>query len=190
MWLNDWGEAASLNFFPSKPDIPVAIQHNFITHLRKAYRGYAKNAGCGIVSVEIESIAGIPSLEVVLKKSLNPRGFAFLGSLTIPLHDFSYMIRFEAMERGTTGYREAVVMMIEQPIPQVDKQTGKILGWIQDPYDSAYDADAWYNPADQIKYDQEFDSHPLTRVRQHLKKLKQTIEVDPFVSASPVHTGL
>ncbi|HNH82838.1 MAG TPA: hypothetical protein PL157_10740 [Acidobacteriota bacterium] len=190
IWTNDAGEALSLSFFEEKPDIPVAIKPEKINELRKAYRGFAKQSGAAIISVEIVSICGIPSLEVILKKPFQGRpGFAFLGSVTIPLRDFSYVIRFESLEQGTTGIREATVMMLEQPIPQIDKQTSKILGWVKDPYDAKFDKGALYNLADQEKYDQMFEFHPLTRVRGHLHRLKQTIQIDSYVTDYPRHSG-
>ena len=107
----------------------------------------------------------------------------YAGSCLIPRADFSYVVRFEAVESSPTGLKEAMILMTNKQY-EGDPVSGKIMGWNRDPYDPAFDDTAIYSAADDETHDAQFPEHPLARIRQHLRDLPQNITLDPMVLKS------
>jgi len=88
----------------------------------------------------------------------------YVGSITIPFRDFSFVVKIQCPERGTTGVREAVLF-------QKQFSAGKVkLG-----PDRKIAGD--WNPDDE-QYDPQFPQHPISRVRKVLRRIEATCAVD------------
>jgi hypothetical protein len=85
-----------------------------------------------------------------------------------------------AGETGTTGVREAVVT---SELINAGKMTVSEFerSWAQDPYDPSYhgvDRSVLRFMSDDASYDGRFPDHPLSRIRQVLTILPQSIQSD------------
>lgn len=188
VFLNDSGDQLSLNYFSSIPDIGANIEDE--NAIRCFYRTTAEANSVALVEADVVKLDGLRAVRTVLKVRLVPRGFAFLGSFTIPFAQCSFVLKFQSLERGTTGAREAAVMVIEGARFSVDEESGKILGWAQDPYDPSYQGSFMRNFADDSRFDKAFPEHPLSKVRRYLEELSYTVcisdsvkQLSPFVYA-------
>ncbi|NES80681.1 MAG: hypothetical protein F6K10_04355 [Moorea sp. SIO2B7] len=172
------GDIASLNFFDIVPDLPSAVKQENITFFRNLYRHIVSTVNGGIVSVEIIDIKNIPSVEVILKIPQNPTGMSYIGSVTLPFKDFSFVMKYECPEHGMTGIRDTLIAVkIGDELEHTPN--GIPIGWMKDPYDSEYDSNARYNLSAQEKYDELFPEHPLTRVRNYLRNLSSNLMIHP-----------
>ena len=99
-----------------------------------------------------------------------------------------------AVTMGATGAREAAVTMVrfqkerpeEEPVPPdaaplpglIDRGPNptRMKGWFLDPYDSKYDSMASHTLSDDPKYDEQFPSHPLSRVRRQFPEILDALE--------------
>jgi hypothetical protein len=174
-WLNDVGEPTSLHFFDLRPNIPIALDDR--EGLRTWYRGVALGAGLGLIDFAIVDIDEIPSIRVVLKGVLDNatgHGRTYVGSLTIPFDNFSFVIKAQYREWGVTGSREAV--MIDRLWAR--GVNAPMQGWIVDSSDPT-PAHLAMNVSEEPRYDSEFPKHPLSRVRSSLDRLQTSIRIAP-----------
>jgi hypothetical protein len=199
VWSDDDGDFLAVNLFHVTPDIPPPSDG--VQHLRDYFRQQCAAPDSGIVEVEVVSICGIPCGRLVVKSRMRPTGFTFQGTCVIPKRDFSFVIRVQCLERGTTGAREASVMLVELPNPEYEpdpdqkqhslfrsaKPLGRMKGWFKDPYDSSFDAGALRTLADDDKYDSKFPTHPLSRARRKIDSVIATIKFGKDVLATPNH---
>lgn len=181
VFRNADGDALSINHFNQIPDIGADITDTGA--LRAFYRKAAESNGLAMIEVDSVQLAGLSAVRTILKVRLQPRGFAFIGSFTVPFADCSYVIKVQSAEQGITGARETTVLLMQEKPAEADEHTGKIIGWEQDPYDAAHQGPFMRNRADDEKYDATFPDHPLSRVRRHLRQLSQELEVAPTIRA-------
>jgi len=174
---NAAGDVLSINYFPMVPDIAADISD--AGALRVFYRRAAESNNAAIVEVDPVRVSNVPAVRTILKARLEPTGFVYIGSYTLPFSDCSYVIKVHSVERGITGMRETAVMMMQLKPFEVDELTGKILGWEQDPYDSSYRGQFMRNRADDPQFDVQFPEHPLSKVRHYLNELAADLEVGP-----------
>jgi hypothetical protein len=106
--------------------------------------------------------------------------------LIIPFRRASVIWTLVAGEEGTTGVREAVVttQLLQEGVLTLDSCTQT---WAQDPYDAQYRALARVDSgvlrylSDDARFDSQFPSHPLSRVRNRLRAILDELEVDESV---------
>lgn len=182
LFTNDSGDGFSINYFPKVPDIEADVSDALA--LRAFYRAAAESSGVAMLEVDPTRIAGLPAVRTILKARLQPTGFAFIGSYTLPFADCSYVLKCQSVERGVTGMREAAVLVMQTVPMPMDEQTGKLIGWEQDPYDPSIRGRFMRNRADDEQYDAEFPAHPLSRVRRYLKELGEQLDVSPAIAAA------
>lgn len=165
------GMAFSVDFFALPPDIGASLTN--ISGLQRFYRDALVRNGVALIECDVIAISGFIGVRVVAKAALEPRGFAFLGSVTVPFRDCSYVLKFQAAEGQPTGLREAMVMMEVMDVGDinVDDESGRISGWCADPYDPDLEYQPMRNQADAVHWDAKFPGHPLSRVRAALDDL-------------------
>jgi hypothetical protein len=181
-YRNEYGDALSINYFPTVPDIEAGLDD--LPGLRMFYRRSAEIHGVALVEADVLSLHGLKAVRTIMKARLDPRGFAFLGSYTLPFADRSFVLKLQSLEQGVTGIREATVMAMDGN-PRIDEATGKIIGWEQDPYDPGYQASFMRNKADDSQYDASFPDHPLSKVRRYLAQLSGCVEIAPDLKSLP-----
>lgn len=179
-YANAAGDLLSINFYPAIPDIPVDVSD--VQALRSCYRSVSESYELALLEVETAEFSGVPAIRTLLKARLDPTGFGFIGSFTLPFADHSYVIKVQSLEEGITGVREAAVLMMSGFSPEVDEKTGKMIGWEQDPYDPGYQGAFMSNRADHPRYDAQFPDHPLSKARGYLNELAGQLRLAPAIT--------
>ena len=171
IWTNTFGDILSLNFFYENPNLPEFVAD--IHSLRNFYRDVISESHGSIVEVEKEFLGDFVLIKSIFKISQEITGFIFLASYSLIMESYTFIIKVECPEKGTTGLRESTVLMmcgIDGSIPK-----GSMEGWFYDPYDPALNDKVSTNISDQEKYDRFFPNHPLTRARATLNQIKKKI---------------
>ena len=64
-----------------------------------------------------------------------------------------------------------------QPPPTPESTGRRIKGWYKDPYDPEFDAMASYSGTDDVKYDDRFRKHALSRIRATFPDIVSSIQI-------------
>jgi hypothetical protein len=172
VWFTKDGDGISLNFFDAPPNLPSDVKSS--EQVRDFYLSMLQGTPTKLVEMRITRISGCPAIRLILKSPHKPQkasGMTYLGSITIPFRDFSYVVKCQCHERGTTGIREAILfdLMRSSGVISIDS-SGKITGeWNSDA--EAHDAD--------------FPQHPLSKLRKLLGQIEATGEIDPATRSEP-----
>ena len=164
VWFLPEGGGVGIYFFPLKPDLPKAAS---MAQLREYYASMSdartQNLECRILPID-----GVRSIWLVSKTSEEQaQGFAYVGSLTIPFRDFSFVIKIQCHEQGMTGMREAVL---------VDEAFRKGTGRMED---GRFVPVGW--SFDDEQFDERFPRHPLSQVRRELRQIVPTVRIEAKV---------
>lgn len=176
------GDVFSINFFDKKPDIGASLGN--VAGIRDFYREMLIPNNMGLLECDVRNIDGTPSVYMLAKQLMKPRGFVFLASHTIPRRDCSFVLKYQAVESGMTGIRESAVMAM-LPTPEIDEHTSKIIGWCTDPYDESLEYAVMCNKADSREYDNQFPDHPLSRTRKFMDELPNVVSVSERFRKAP-----
>ena len=163
-WRNSMADGLSLNFFSIKPDIPFNLSE--VEILQKFYRENVQRANGQLVEFDVSSVNGIAIIRTIFKFPQQPHGMFYIASLTLPYEQFSFVIKTQCHEHGTTGIRESIVM-------------SQLLG------DGKFDIAELSKISEDEKYDSMFPEHPLSRSRAYLKTTIQTLNVTPEIQKAP-----
>ena len=165
------GHAAvlSLHFFDVPPDLPVRPEDK--PALQAYYRNMIQAQHGGLVEVAAGVLPNtrINVIKTIFKVPREPRGTGYIGSLTLPFRQCSYVVKIQAEEAGMTGMREAVIADKLFREGKISFGENDLPGWAADPYDPAWKQGTLMNLAEREEYDHLFPGHPLTIVRDGLK---------------------
>jgi hypothetical protein len=187
-WRTAGGDFVTLNYFLGVPNLGGPLSD--LAKVRAGYRTTAVRAGGAIVEVEPRVIAGCAALRTILKIPQRPTGMIYIGALTLPFRDFSYVVKTQCAEVGTTGMRDATVFAIMMAKGEISfDQDGAPSNWMRDPYDAAVSSPFMRNPSEDPDYDGDFPDHPLSLVRALLRHLEQTLQVAPEVKSEAKFEG-
>jgi hypothetical protein len=183
-WSNDKNQYLSLHFFEESPDIPCRLDN--LDGLRSAYRNGLTHSGGALISVDRVQAGGMDCIKLLFKTKKPDHGMVYVGSLTFPFADFSYVVKVQCAESGVTGMRDAIVMdqLMAVGVVSLDPQTKVVAGWSSDPYDPEFRADFLRNQSDDEAYDAQFPEHPLSEVRGSLARIIDSIAADDAVLKS------
>jgi hypothetical protein len=169
VWFSESGDGVSLNFFNKQPDLPSGIESP--EQLRNAYLAMLKNTAAKLVEVRPVTVSRCRAIRLIIKVPQQPNGMTYVGSITVPFRDFSYVIKAQCEERGMTGLREAVMF---EKLVAAGKVTisdaGKVVG--QHDYDDE-------------QYDSQFPQHPLSRLRNLLNQIETSCAIAPDIQSFP-----
>jgi hypothetical protein len=165
VWFTADGDGVGLNLFPVAPDLPTGL--NSLEQLQKFYLSQMSNSAARLVELRVEPLDSCSTVRLIIKMPQNPSGMTYVGSLTLPFRDFSFVIKVQCQEAGITGIREASLL-------------DRLLGSGMDP-----DAAMANLNADDEKYDPEFPGHPLSRLRRILNDIEASLSVGPSVKSAP-----
>jgi hypothetical protein len=185
VWHTGSGDGLGLYHFAKAPDLAVDVDD--LAAVRTFYRASANAGGVGIVEVQTGRVDGCPIIRTVLKAP-QPTGMVYVGSLTLPFRDCSYVIKAQCAEHGTTGVREAVVLdalMHSGDLAAAPGPDGRIPGWEQDPYDPRAISRVMRNRSEDERYDARFATHPLSRARALLQRIQTTLRIADAVRSLP-----
>ena len=174
-WLNpEQSQSLTVNFFDKKPDLPTIKQEET---LRQFFRQQLIAANGGIVEVNIKQWANCSYVKNVFKIPQEPSGMTYLGSLIFPFKQYSYVVKIQAIEVGTTGMRESVIMNNLLAAGAIDVGENGLAGWSQDPYQPDFKEGTPMNLAEVEAYDVQFTTHPLSQIRQGLRLIEEELEL-------------
>jgi hypothetical protein len=169
VWFLSEGGGVGLYFFPRKPDLPIRAAS--VGQLRDSYT--AQMGGkLQVVECKVLPLDGVPGIWLIVKGlDEQTRGAVYVGSLTIPFRDFSFVIKIQCQEQGTTGMREALLVA-----EALQKGTGRIEG-------DRFVPNGW--SVDDEQFDDKLPQHPLSRVRRELRHIASSVHIEPKVRAEP-----
>lgn len=184
IWLTPNGDKLALFHFEIAPDIEADLDDN--ESLRAFYRANAHRAGLGVLEIETIVVDSLLAVRTLFKMAQRRCGRTYIGALTFPFRNFSYVLRVESPELGMTGTRETYVtakLLATQRMPEDFPS-----GWLDDPYDSNESGPMTRNISERPEYDSLFPDHPLSRARHVLHHLHRTITIDNSVKPLPKFT--
>jgi hypothetical protein len=150
IWYTPDGDGIGLSFFQVPPDLPR--QTKTTAELQEFYSRRIGDGQVKMVEFRLLGTANVASIWMVLGIPQPSRAVTYVGSLTISFAEFSFVIKMQCEERGTTGFREAVLL---------DKalQTGAVI------VDAGGNLKGDLN-SDDACHDIQFPNHPLSRLRR------------------------
>jgi len=174
-WFNpSTNDQVGLNYFDQVPDLPAALDD--IASLRHGLAHLTSEVGC-LVEAHVVHLGPVPTLLQIVKLPIpnQPSGQAFLASFTVVKANASAVLKFQAVEQGMTGMREAVLMA----------QVG-FDNWFQPhPYAPEVQGKLPFHVGDDPRFDAQFPQHPLSRARAWAHHVARTGQVDPRFAALP-----
>ncbi len=178
VWVNPEESALiSLNFFNLQPNIPTVKN---LDVLRNFYRNSISESKGGIIEVSLLKVHDIPSIKTIFKIPQPQSGMTYIASVTIPFENYSFVIKIQAAEVGTTGIRDA--MILNEMLASGEVTFGEqIENWFADPYDPDFKKGTPMNKSEQEKYDTEFPEHPLSIARASITKAIQETSFKPEI---------
>src|SRR5262245_13464974 len=184
------GDGLGLYSYTIPPNIEADL--NDVAGLRAFYRRTAHDAGLGVIEIEHVIVDGCPVVRTLFKVAQEPTGRTYLGALTFPFRDFSYVLKAQCAEHGMTGLRDTIVSMNLMQAGEVglDTNTGAMTGWLDDPYDPNERGPMTRNRSERPEFDAQFPEHPLSRARWVLDYLQRTAQVNEAVRQLPAYTWL
>jgi len=108
---------------------------------------------------------------MILKVPRQPHGMDYVGSLTIPFAEFSFVIKMQCEERGITGMREAALFLLTQKEGTVTLTPGGTL------------VGDWNT--DDERHDASFPDHPVSRLRRNFSHIIHTLRIDEATQGRP-----
>jgi hypothetical protein len=162
VWYTPDGDGVGLYFFALPPDIPKGAAS--VTVLQAFHEQRVSKGNTRVVETAIKILDGCKSVYVIMKAPQSPSGMTYVGSFTLPFKDFSYVLKVQCQERGPTGFREAVLYDAHAA---ARAQSGTPFNF------------------DDAKYDDQFPTHPLSRLRSTLKKIQGAVRIDTRLKSAP-----
>ncbi|MFJ6569282.1 hypothetical protein ACIQNU_17835 [Streptomyces sp. NPDC091292] len=178
VWTDARGLVVSVHFFPLVPDLPARLDEP-----ERLLFGLAQNTagvGGGLIEAEFGAVDRVPAVRQLIKV---PRpggpGQVFLGSWTVPKAGCSTVLKVQAGEGATTGFREATVLA----------QVGPADYFRPHPYATGLQGGLPYHVGDHEGWDPQFPDHPLTLVRATLRRITPTVTFDERFKVLPPFAG-
>jgi hypothetical protein len=158
----------SENWFPIPPDLP-SLQEKEIRALYDVLLGEQQPDTHGrtprLLHIAVHHETPVPVVLTLIRVVVpGDRRYSFVGSITLPLAECSWVVKVQSSEGGTTGVRETLAgarFRRANPDLSIEEMRSRF-----DPYDAHWDSD---------------ESDPLTLVRRSTDRLLASLEVDPEV---------
>ncbi|MET9951214.1 hypothetical protein ABZ135_06630 [Streptomyces sp. NPDC006339] len=177
VWTDAHGLLLSLHFFGLVPDLPASLDAPDL--LRPGLARSAARAGGALIEAEVATVDTLPAVRQLIKVPLGGRpGQAFLASWTIPRDRCSTVVKVQAAEGATTGLREALVA----------HEVGPDRYFTPHPYGADITGGLPSHVADQERWDARFPDHPLTRVREVLRRITPSLALHEGFKTLPAFT--
>jgi hypothetical protein len=178
IWHDSDGDALSLTISEEGLNFPRGSDE---TALRSRCRRIAEDREGGLIEARTMASTIGPSVGYIYKRmQVQHTGYTYTGMFITAVGSRSLIWTIVALERGTSGLREAVVTAALM-------KAGKLtLGdyeryWAQDPYDPTYqgvDRIVLRFVSDDEVYDQQFPQHALSKVRRVIAALADHVRFD------------
>jgi len=168
-WSTPDADGLGVYYFAQTPDLPQTSEsRDFV----EVYRSRLKESGGRLVEMSFLRVGGRRAVRVIMKTEPGPAGVLYVGSITIPFLDTSFVLKVQCEERGVSGVREAVLLE-RRLAAREDSNSGE----------SDAERRRW-NP-DRAEFDREFPDHPVSRVRRVLRHLAKSVTFTADVAKLP-----
>jgi len=186
VWQTPDGDGVGLYFFPVPPDILADI--NSLESLSSFYGNQLVAVNVTGILIDTMDIDGCRFIKMIARVPQQPLGTGYLGSLTLPFRDFSFVIKMQCTERGTTGMRESIIAdeLLGKGEIKIDK-SGGFEGW-EKSLDSNASSRWKINKAEAPEYDIRFPNHPLSILRRTLAQIESSIRITSDMKMEPKFT--
>ena len=180
IWTGPSGDGFGLYHDRLPPDIGASL--TVLPELRSFYRAQMEAAGMGLL-VATSSVDRCVGLRTLCKPAQQPSGRTYVGAITLPFRDFSYVLKIQAEERGMTGQRDAVILdqLFGSGAVTVDPATDELQGWADDPYNPTIRMPMVRNCSERPEYDAMFPDYPPSRARARLAMFERSVRDSPRV---------
>ena len=175
VWQTPDGDGVGLYFFPMPPDIKADV--NSLSSVSSFYGTQLSTANLTGILINTIDLDGCRFIKMIIRMPQQPHGIGYLGSLTLPFKDFSFVIKMQCAERGVTGMRESLIVdeLLGRGEIKLDK-SGKFEDW-----EHSLDLNAsspWkISKAEAPEYDVRFPNHPLSILRRTLGQIESSIRI-------------
>jgi len=183
IWSTSKGDSLGLYYYPIPPDIHADLDK--FDEVRTFYRRAVTPAQLGVIEIESRLIDGCKAVRTIFKAAQQPTGRTYLAALTFPFRDFSYVLKLQCEERGTTGMRDTFVLNEMLVSGEVTLKENKMQGWLDDPYDPAEAGPMTRNKSERPEFDAVVPDHPLSRARAILNQLERTVAISDELKRQP-----
>jgi hypothetical protein len=157
------------NWFPIPPDLP-SLKEDEIQVMYDAL--LAEQSGpddrtARLLDLAVHRETPVPAVSTLIRGAMpDVHRYVFIGALTLPLAECSWVIKAQSAEGTITGVRETLAFARFSREQRLSNQSIEGLMSVFDPYDEQWDSDL---------------DDPLTSVRQSMKVVLASLEVDPEV---------
>jgi hypothetical protein len=169
LWETPDSDAVLLHFFGVPPNLPVT---NTVDDISAMYASGLAAGGGKVVECTVGKFAHCDAVRLLLKAPQKPSGMMYQAAVTIPFRDFSFVVKIQSPEHGSTGVREAVLAEKRMAAGEMPDVSGK------GPFFRDWNPDA-------PEYDEQFPTHPVSRVRRILAHVARTASLDQAVASLP-----
>lgn len=171
------------------PDLPASLSQPDV--IRESIAGAVSASGAALVDLEVLEVGGARWLRTVAKRRGEGRGMVYLGSLQVHFASCWWLVQMEARERGVTGAREVMVLLMRGQPGDLDRSgyapvsvtNGQSLPG-PDP-----SLPVLRGPWDDPEWDKALPDHPLSLVRAAQRDLLATARISPRALALPPFLG-
>ena len=159
VWYTPDGDGLGLYLFPIPPDLPANATSR--DELVAFYVDQLAPAGGKLVELDLVAAAGMTVLRTIASLPGENDARVYVGAITLPFRDFSYVFKCQCDEEGVTGMKETLLRAraLTQDVGTAD------------PDDPAHDAD--------------YPAHPVARCRRALAHVASTLRIDDEVAKLP-----
>jgi hypothetical protein len=89
VWWTPEGDGLGVHFFPLPPDLPSGAAS--VDELAAFYFGMLGDSGGKLVETRVVAAGGCPAVRGIVSLPQQPSGRSYIGSLTVPFRDFSFV---------------------------------------------------------------------------------------------------
>jgi len=169
-WYTPAGDGLGIYFFSVPPDLPQNAAS--VDELAAFYRGLLGDSQAKLVEARVVKAGGGSAVRTILSVPQSPSGRTYVGSLTIPFRDFSYVLKCQCPEHGTTGVKAALLFDRSRAANEpMTIEGGRF-------YIPGFDPD-------DPKHDVDFPHDPVARVRRVLDHVAGSLVVADEVRQLP-----
>ena len=180
-WLLPAGGIVALHGFSLVPD----LQAESLDSLRRQMRSGLLEVGGGLLEHEVISCAGTGAVRSVIRlrePATDERPHPpneYVASLLLPFAWRSFVIKAMCAEGGMTGYRGSIIGGRAMKSGAVTWEGAEPEGWVIPSPEGTTPLDA--NLSEDPSHDAEFPDHPLSIVRDAMRRVQSTVTLDQSV---------
>jgi hypothetical protein len=170
VWHTPEGDGLGVCYFPVQPDLPANA--GAVEELAAFYRRLLGDSGGKLVECRVVVAGGCPAVRTILSAPQQPSGRTYVGSLTVPFRDFSFVLKCQCPEHGPTGLKAALLFDRSRAANEPMTVEG---GRFHIP---GFDVD-------DPRHDAEFPNDPVARARRVLDHVAGSLAVAAEVRQLP-----